>query len=751
VSDGKVTDKAKPEHGDAHRNRDERKQRIQTHGRASVTRSIADAVVAKDGDIFFLTRPDGSVPMESNHGFGLYYNDCRYLDGYEMRLADTRPEALVSAADRGFMAVIELTNPDINTTEGKTILKESLGVTWERTIDSAGLRLCDAITIHNFGLEPIELPVSLTFRAGFEDVFAVRGMLNECLGKLHPPNWKDEVLRFDYDGADDIHRRLCVQFSPAPQSTDKTTAHFQVNLSTEESAKLNVFIRITESKDRAKVETAAQKQPDTGIIKHVEQRSSDESLSKETDIRSDSVLLNKILERSLRDLHMLKSKIDGRQFFAAGVPWFVTLFGRDSIISSLQTLAYDPDIAEQTLRILADYQGKKVDKWRDEEPGKIMHELRIGEMAHLNEIPQTPYYGTVDATPLFLILIARHAHWTGQMTLFNDLRENIEAALEWMSEYADQNRDGYIEYQSRSKGGLINQGWKDSGNSMVNVDGSLANPPISLVEVQAYVYMAKTGIADLYERAGEQERANRLRQEASELRQRFNHDFWMEDKGCYSMAMEAEGRQVKVISSNPGHALWAGIADEDKARRTAERLMADDMFNGWGIRTLSHEERRYNPIGYHLGTVWPHDNSIIAAGFRRYGFDEEALRIFTGIAEAAMNFEHYRLPEVFAGYGRHLYGVPVRYPVACHPQAWAAGTMPHLTETLLGLRPQAFERKLRIVRPVLPDFVDRIKVRRLKVGSAVVDLSFERSSEKTVAVEVLNIEGQLEVSVEPSA
>jgi glycogen debranching enzyme len=372
-------------------------------------------------------------------------------------------------------------------------------------------------------------------------------------------------------------------------------------------------------------------------------------------------------------------------------------------------------------------------------------------MAHLNEIPQTPYYGTVDATPLFLILIARHAHWTGQTTLFNDLRENIEAALEWISEYADQNRDGYIEYQSRSKGGLINQGWKDSGNSMVNADGNLANPPISLVEVQAYVYMAKTSIADLYERAGEQNRAKRLRQEASELRQRFNHDFWMEDKGCYSMAMEAEGKQVKVISSNPGHALWAGIADEDKARRTAERLMADDMFNGWGIRTLSHRERRYNPIGYHLGTVWPHDNSIIAAGFRRYGFDEEALRIFTGIAEAAMNFEHYRLPEVFAGYGRHLYGVPVRYPVACHPQAWAAGTMPHLTETLLGLRPQAFERKLRIVRPVLPDFVDRLKVRRLKVGSAVVDLSFERSSEKTIAVEVLNIEGQLEVSVEPSA
>jgi glycogen debranching enzyme len=298
---------------------------------------------------------------------------------------------------------------------------------------------------------------------------------------------------------------------------------------------------------------------------------------------------------------------------------------------------------------------------------------------------------------------------------------------------------------------LINQGWKDSGDAIVNADGSLATPPISLVEVQGYVYLAKRSLADLYERTGEGDRADRLRREAQELRQRFNRDFWLADKHCYALALQADQKPVAVISSNPGQALWTGIADAEKARQTVARLMAEDMFSGWGVRTLSAEERRYNPIGYHLGTVWPHDNAFIAAGFRNYGFDAEACRIVTGIVEATTHFQHRRLPEVFAGFRRADYGIPVRYPVACHPQAWAAGAVPFLLTTCLGLAPEAYTHRLRIVRPVLPDFLHDLTIRRLRVGNACADLHFTRARDRRVSTDVLKIEGELAIEIEQDA
>ncbi|HEY7180432.1 MAG TPA: amylo-alpha-1,6-glucosidase, partial [Blastocatellia bacterium] len=457
---------------------------------------------------------------------------------------------------------------------------------------------------------------------------------------------------------------------------------------------------------------------------------------------------NSVMERSLRDLNMLRSALWGEEYFAGGVPWFVALFGRDSLITAMQTLAYHPGIAARTLRLLAKYQAQKADEWRDAQPGKIMHELRDGELAHIGEIPQTPYYGTVDATPLFLILLGRHAAWTGDLSLFKELRGNVEAALEWIAKYGDSDGDGYVEYASATEHGLVNQGWKDSGDAMVNADGGLATPPIALVEVQGYVYLAKILMADLYQRAGERQRADDLRTEAADLRERFNRDFWIEEKGIYAMALQGDNKQLAVVSSNPGHALWTGIAEPDKARRTMERLMAADMFSGWGVRTLSSKEKRYNPAGYHLGAVWPHDNSIIAAGMRRYGFDDAAQRIFTGIIEAATHFEHHRLPEVFSGFGRDEYEVPVRYPVANHPLAMASGATPFMVTTGLGLEPDAFEGKLRMARPMLPEFANCIEIRRLKVGDATADLRLERTAKGGVAVEVLRVDGRLDVEVD---
>jgi glycogen debranching enzyme len=476
-------------------------------------------------------------------------------------------------------------------------------------------------------------------------------------------------------------------------------------------------------------------------------RSSSEAwLRQETEITSDSLLLNHVMDRSMRDLGMLRSNLGQASYFAAGVPWFVALFGRDSIITALQTLAYNPRIAEQTIRLLANFQGRLVNEWREEEPGKILHEIRMGEMARLGEVPHTPYYGTVDATPLFLILIGEHARWRGSLALFNELKANVEAALDWIARYGDHDSDGYVEYFCKTEKGLSNQGWKDSGDAIVNTDGSLAAPPIALVEVQAYVYRAKRGIAELFRRSGDEERARRLDDEADDLRHKFNRDFWVE-AGWYALALQKDKRPVEVLSSNAGHALWAGVADGEKARRTAASLMTDEMFTGWGVRTLSSGEVYYNPLGYHLGTVWPHDNSIVAAGFKRYGCEREALRVFVGLLQAAIHFDGRRLPELFGGFHRDDYGVPVPYPVACQPQAWAAGTVPYLLTTLLGLEPEGFENRLRVVRPVLPEFINHVEIRRLGIGEALADLRFERAGEG-IEVKVLKVDGTLDLVVE---
>jgi glycogen debranching enzyme len=727
--------------------RHERRQRVLTQGRSAMVSSVADAVVVKNENVFFLTAPNGSVPGAEEHGFGLYYHDCRFLNGYELKLAGMAPVVLASTAHAGYMAVFELTNPDLQADHGRVIPKEEIGIHWERLLDDQRLMLNDVLTFRNFGRAPCAFPVTLTFQADFEDIFAVREVSHEPYGTLHKPAWQDGALTFLYHGADRLQRALTIAFAPPPQATGDTTAHFRVRLSPGESQALAISLGMTEVPEGTTVHPNTHPVPHLQHIIHRIQGASEQWVNQHTDIRSDSLLLNSILSRSLCDLCTLRARQEGLEYFAAGVPWFVTLFGRDTILTALQTLAYQPQIAEQTLRILAHYQGQKVDDWRDEQPGKILHELRVGEWARIGAIPHTPFYGTIDATPLFLILLGRHAAWTGKLDLFHELRDAVERALQWIAQYGDLNGDGYIEDQSTSTHGLVNQGWKDSGDAIVRADGSLATPPIALVEVQGYVFWAKRTIADLYERIGDAAQAQRLRSEADALRGQFNRDFWDADLGTYILALEAHHRPVAVVSSNPGHALWAGIADADKARQTAERLMADDMFTGWGIRTLSTRERRYNPIGYHLGTVWPHDNAIIAAGLRRYGCDAAALRIMAGVVEAAMHFRHYRLPEVFAGFPRQAFQVPVHYPVACHPQAWAAGAIPYLVTTCLGLEPDAFAQGLRIVRPILPTFVDRLEIRGLRVGAGMADLQFQRTPDG-VRAQVLRTAGALEAQIE---
>lgn len=725
----------------------ERKERVLTQGTPSVAKIGADATVIKNGDIFFITDVNGSVPLGGEHGYGLYYHDCRYLHGYAFEMEEQSPEVLIADATAGFKATLEMTNPDIRCPDGRVFPKQSMGIRWERTLAGHELALYDVICFRNFSAMPVEFSFALIFQSAFEDVFAVRGLLPGQFGRVRDPVQQNGSLMFVYEGADHLFRSLTIHFSQAPQRTEETSAHFRVRLGAREKQELVVSLHVNESPEEAEVHPCRHTQLELHQLDELQRQEEFNWLKSFAKIDSDSRLLNDVMHRCLSDLRLLRTNLRDMRFFAAGVPWFVTLFGRDSTITALQLLGFMPNVAAETARLLALYQGEAEDSYRDEQPGKFPHELRVGEMAHLGEIPHTPYYGTVDTTPLFLMLVAEHAAWSGSLELFHELRGHVERALAWIDTYADTNHDGYIEYKSSSEKGLVNQGWKDSGDAIVNADGTLAEPPISLVEVQAYVYLAKSRIADLYQRAGDPQIAERLRAEARALQERFNRDFWLEDLGYYTLALEGHGQPLKVVSSNAGHALWTGIVDDDKAQRTIDRLMADDMFNGWGVRTLSSRECSYNPIGYHLGTVWPHDNAIITAGLRRYGRDEEALRIFDGILAAAARFRHYRLPEVFSGFARDEYPVPVPYPVADHPQAWAAASIPYMLQTLLGLQPDAFEHRLKIVRPLLPSDVDRLDMCGVRVGSASADLHFERRSHG-VEVRSSVIKNHLEIVVE---
>ncbi len=707
--------------------------------------NVSQAVVIKDEDVFFLSDRRGNVPLGNQQGFGLYYHDCRFLRGYELSMAGNPLNSLASTSEHGFMSEFVLTNPELKQLDGSALPKQSIGIEWRRIIHSAGLSLQDVITCTNYKHYPLQFALSFHFEAGFEDVFEIRGLQPKKIGRSEKPVWRKSSLIFEYDGADGLYRTLRINLTPATGTTRKDGVDLELSLAPNESKAIRVSLAISESNRKKQPATSRNSKPDANRLARDLHQNSDDWIKKHCEVKTSSPLLNDVYERSIRDLRVLRTSFDADEYFSAGLPWYGALFGRDSIIASLQTLAFEPRIAEHTLRLLAKFQGTEVNEWRDEQPGKILHEYRVGELAHLNEIPQTPYYGSVDSTPLFLILVAQHAKWTGDLSLFRELRRPIERAFDWIRKYGDESGNGYLEYRSKSKKGLGNQGWKDSGDAIVNADGSLAMPPIALVEVQGYVYLAKMTVAELYERSGDKDGAERLRAEAHELRTHFERDFWLKEKDVYALALQTEKRPAAVISSNAGQLLWSGMVDPARAKKTMEQLMSAEMFSGWGVRTLSSAESRYNPVGYHLGTVWPHDNSIVAAGFRTYGFDDAACQILAGIVDASKHFERRRLPEVFAGFSNDEFPIPVRYPVACHPQAWAAGSVPFMLESLLGLVPNAFENRLQILRPVLPEFVNSLELRRLSVGKATVDLRFNRGSDGSLATDVMKVRGDLNI------
>jgi glycogen debranching enzyme len=558
---------------------------------------------------------------------------------------------------------------------------------------------------------------------------------------------REHALRFVATGVDGVERSTTVGCSVAEAHEDGYL-RVPVELEPGSEVSVDVWFKLAQGKD-VPARTINATEPARGASMSQAGADADAWLADRCHVEVDAELVDRVLRRSLLDLRLLASELDGHRYYAAGVPWYATLFGRDSIIAALETLAFDPGMAEETLRVLAARLGSSVDDERDEEPGKVLHEMRQDELAAAGLTPFARYYGTVDATPLFLCLLCEHANWTGSLDLFRALQPQIDLALRWIDQFGDLDGDQLLEYRRRSDAGLTNHCWKDSWDGVPDEHGAPLQAPVAVVEAQGYVVAAKRGLARLFDLDGEPDRAQRLRHEAARVAKQIER-FWLPDRGFYAIALDGQKCASRVLASNQGHLLWAGAVATERAEAICGALMGTASYSGWGVRTLSCEERAFNPVGYHTGTVWPHDNALFAIGLRKYGLDQSFLRILEGLLDAASVLPDYRLPELFAGFSRSEYEDPVPYPVACSPQAWAAGALPAMLIAGLGITADGLQRTLRIRRPSLPRQVSRVSVEHLRIGDAYVDLLFERVAHRTesVALTDVKIDGQLDVVLE---
>ena len=709
---------------------------------------LGSAQVLKHLDMFLVSDAFGDIHLDSR-GLGLYEGDTRILSHGVLRIAGERPVVLYSDPGASWRGIVQATNPEFRKDPGdkmggdERILRQTISIARERAIAEA---YRERLTIENHGPITFDCNVELELDADFADIFEVRGYSRPARGTLLPIEaTADGGLVFGYVGLDGVTVRTNFAFDPAPTLEPTRGDHGGSVVACwtgllRPGERRQIAWTVRASRDPAPSVHALDPDALDPAYAHASW------LSKSSVIETDHELINEVIRRSLDDLCLLESTDPlGDRFIAAGVPWFTTLFGRDSLITSLQTVSFAPRLAIQSLEILAKRQATAVDAWRDAEPGKILHELRTGEMSRTGELPFAPYYGSIDSTPLWLILLGETHDWTGDDGLVDRLWPNALAALEWIDRWGDRDGDGFVEYERRADTGLRNQGWKDSSDSIRWLDGTLAETPIALAEVQGYVFDAKRRIAGLARRRGEAGLADRLENEASVLQRRFAERFRLPD-GSIAMALDGAKRAVDTIGSNAGHALWSGIVRAEDAPAAAVALGSSAMVSGWGLRTYAADQPGYNPIGYHTGSVWPHDTAIAAAGLRRFGLDDAADTLASGLLAAAQHFPAFRLPELFCGFDRASTGAPIPYPVACSPQAWAAGAVLMLIRTMLGLQADAPNRRLTLDRPNLPAGVTKVVIRGLRVGDASCDLLLHRWRGLTSA-EVLRKDKQLEVVV----
>lgn len=696
----------------------------------------------KYNDTFLVLDSHGDIGASPGSSDGLFHMDTRFLSRLELLMDGTQPLLLGSnLSDDNSLYSVDLTNPDISANGHIVLPKDTLHIirsifVWQKTA-------YQRIGIRNHGTQPVNLGLTLKFDSDFADLFEVRGSTRKRRGsadaKVLGP---DEVLHI-YRGLDGNLRRTNLHFDPPPTRLTTGEARYRLDVMAGQTCSLFVAVSCNKDPEIARV-------PFIRALLSARREIRSSQANRGSIITSNDVF-NEVLHRTTADLYMLKTETPQGPYPYAGIPWYSTTFGRDGLITALQTLWFDPRIARGVLRRLAAYQATKDDPEADAQPGKILHEMRGGEMAALREVPFGLYYGSVDSTPLFVLLAGMYVDRTGDERTLTELWPAIEAALQWIDGPGDADQDGFVEYRRLSKHGLVNQGWKDSFDAIFHADGRLVEGDIALAEVQGYVFAAKRAAARCARRLGYEERANKLDSDAELLARRFEAAFWCPEIETYALALDGAKEPCRVRTSNAGQLLFTGIVSADRARKVANALMQPPSFSGWGIRTVTKGEARFNPMSYHNGSIWPHDNALIALGFARYGLKQPVMRLFKGLFDAASYMDLRRLPELFCGFQRERRRGPTLYPVACAPQAWASVAPFALLEASLGLEFDATNMAIRLHNPQLPSFLDELTISDLRLGASVIDFKIRRRQMDDVSMEIVRSRGPIQVSVVPAA
>lgn len=693
--------------------------------------------VLKYGKIFAVFNRHGDIEPLGLGEHGVFFQGTRYLSEFALTVWDSRPLLLSSTVKSdNLVFTADLSNVDIRERAQVTIARGTLHIVRSRFLWQD---ICyEELRLSNYGLIPVDLSFRLAFGADYADIFEVRGTPRERHGRRLEDEIQKNSIVMSYEGLDKIVRRTRIDCDPAPVKLTSSDLSFEASLGPAKSTTFHLSAACDPKLPRHSIgyERAL-------TVAETELNAASASVC---EISSSNDRFTRWIKRSISDVEMMTLGNPETNYPYAGVPWFSTVFGRDGIITALEMLWIAPWIAKGVLQFLASTQATEVDPEVEAQPGKILHETRRGEMANLGEVPFGRYYGSIDSTPLFVMLAGAYLDSTGDHDLIRDLWPHLDLALEWIDRYGDIDGDGFVEYAHHGEKGLIQQGWKDSKDSVFHADGVLADPPIALCEVQGYVYAARMAGAQICDALDNPSRSVTLRNQAAELQERFDEAFWCADLSTYALALDGHKKPCRVRTSNPGHCLFSGIADPNRARLVAHTLVSRDFFTGWGVRTLGCEESRYNPLSYHNGSVWPHDNAIVAAGMAKYGFREFAGRILMGLLDVSGSVDLHRLPELFCGVDRRGGEGPTLYPVACSPQSWAAGAVFLMLRACLGISIQGSDKRVVFERPYLPEGIPQLWIRRLCVADCQCSVFLERN-DGSVRIEVLEKQGDIAVVV----
>lgn len=700
--------------------------------------------ILKQGDTFAILDRQGNISSYDGSIQGIFHEDTRYLSSFHLLVNGNNPLLLGSnlREDNG-MLVVDLTTPDIYDGGELKLPKDAVHIVRSRFLWKGACY--ERIKLHNFHLSAQKITLDFLFDADFTDIFEVRGEIRKFRGVRHPVRADAQSVTFHYDGLDQIGRFTQLRFNPAPQALLPGRASYAFDLKPGEQRIMFVNIHFSTNNPLASTPPTENGKEFLSAVRQY-WYSSKATRARGVSVETSNEVFDEVIDRARADMNMLVTHTEHGPYPYAGIPWFSTIFGRDGLLTALQVLWSEPEITRGVLHYLAANQATDIIPAADAEPGKILHEVRYGEMSNTGEVPFRRYYGSIDSTPLFILLTGRYIERTGSMDELEHLWPHVLAGLEWIDTYGDKDGDGFVEYSRRMLSGLANQGWKDSQDAVFHADGTLAEGPIALCEVQGYVYAAKREAARLASLRGDKKLAAKLRHDASRLKQKFTQQFWDEKLGMFVLALDGEKRPCRVRSSNAAHLLFTGIAEPQQADRILRHVMDRPFFSGWGIRTIASETARYNPMSYHNGSIWPHDNAMIALGMARYGHPRFCEKLFKAMFDAACYMEQRRIPELFCGFRRTAGQAPTNYPVACSPQAWACASPFAFLQACLGLTFNVDKEIVSLQRPVLPDFLDEVCLRGLKVGSTTMDLQLHRR-DREVAISLLRKDGPGTVAI----